>query len=88
MAAIKKAEAQEIVESPDDRIKPEGSDKKSEVLAKLHKNTKEENTQPEIPPAKTAETSKISIEEPSEPKSKLKLFAGLIIGFVEYIKKR
>lgn len=89
-AAAKKAAAKEVVENPDDRTKPDDdSDKKSETLEKIVNKHKEDgNIQTEVPIPKTPITNSEIIVEPPEKKSKLKLFAGLVIGFVEFIKKR
>jgi membrane protein len=88
-AAVKKAEAQETVENPDDRAKPdEGSDKKAEVATTLNQKSEGENIEKENQTVKSAAVKPAIVEHSPEKKSKLKLFAGLLIGFVEYIKKR
>lgn len=88
-AAIKKAEAQEIVENPDDRLSPQkNTDKKTEAMATLNKTLDNGNDLPENHVSSTVNKDSVNIHESNEKKSKFKIIAGILIGFVENLRKR
>lgn len=83
--AANKAAAKEVIEDPNKSL---ASGKKAETLAMLNKDSGDVNVN-----SKTANSSEIRVDNPIESRpevkrSKLKLFAGLLIGFFENLKKR
>jgi membrane protein len=84
-AAAKKAAAKEIVENPD---KAAASNKKAEVLAALNKDSGNEDTEKQSVISESKSTNYADNDKPEIKKSKLKLFAGLLIGFISNLRKR
>jgi hypothetical protein len=83
--AANKAAAKEVVENPD---KPLNSGKKAETLAMLNQDSKKENVDEKTTVSAPVSRDNSIESRPQVKKSKLKLFAGLLIGFIENLKKR
>lgn len=89
-AGRKKAAAKEIVENPDNKSAGGGkkvSEEKTGIPAQTLGNEKPADAWTENPKPKKAEVSAIEKNAPVK-KSKLKLIAGILIGFFSSIRKR
>jgi len=91
VAGAEKAAAKAMVEDPEAANTSQtkiASDKKAEVLATL--NTEVGDTELQTEKADNKTTSAVSADKLKLPveKSKLKLFAGLLIGFVSSLRKK
>ncbi len=90
-AGANKAVAKEMVENPErsDTAKAKAADdKKAEILATLNKTSDENDTQTENEKPKEIPADSVADVEPKVERSKLKLIAGLLIGFVSNLRKK
>jgi len=84
-AGANKAAAKEIVENPD---KAATSNKKAEILAALGRDSGGKNVERKNRISDSTGRDYAGNDRPEIKKSKLKLFAGLLIGFISNIRKR
>ncbi len=92
-AGANKAAAKEIVENPEQDSAQHSeiaAKKKAETLAAVNQQNSPENLKISEPPNDATQNtiSAAGAAKPSLEKSKLKLFAGLFIGFIENLRKR
>jgi membrane protein len=84
-AGANKAAAKEIVENPDKSAAP---GKKTETLATLKQDSESDSNRKDDVKPELIDADNLDRGKPELKRSKLKLFAGLLIGFIENLKKR
>jgi membrane protein len=84
-AGANKAAAKEIVENPDKSAAP---GKKTETLVTLKQDSESDSNRKDDVKPELIDADNLDRGKPELKRSKLKLFAGLLIGFIENLKKR